>query len=66
MSNIEHPNHYQSDKIEVIEIIDAFNLDFYEGNIIKYVLRHNKKNGIEDLKKAQFYLNRLIKLKENE
>ena len=61
---VNHPEHYQSGVIEVIDIIDAFQLDFYEGNVIKYVLRHNKKNGIYDLKKAKWYLDRLIQLSE--
>lgn len=57
---INHPEHYQSDSMEVIEIIDAYQLNFYEGNIIKYLLRYNKKGGINDLKKAKWYLDRLI------
>ncbi len=57
---VNQPAHYQSGVIEVIEIIDAFNLNFYEGNIIKYLLRHNRKDGIYDLKKAKWYLDRLI------
>jgi hypothetical protein len=42
-------------------------MNFLEGNIIKYVSRYKTKNGIEDLKKAQWYLNKLIKeVNENE
>lgn len=65
--NVNHPSHYQSGKFEVIDIIEEFTKDytgaqaFAMGNVIKYVLRSGKKNGIEDLKKAQWYLNYLIK-----
>lgn len=63
---VNHPNHYQSSRFEVIDIIDEFGKDykggsaFDFGNVVKYVLRAKKKNGLEDLKKAQWYLNRLI------
>lgn len=64
---VDHPDHYQSQGIEVIEIIDSFELDFYRGNIIKYVLRADKKDDeVEDLKKALWYLNRLIRLREDQ
>jgi hypothetical protein len=61
---VNQPAHYQSALIEVIDIIDGFHLDFYEGNVLKYLLRHNRKDGIYDLKKAKWYLDRLIKMKE--
>lgn len=71
---VNHPNHYQSETgLEVIDVIDAFTdgLDgveaFNTGNIIKYVCRWKKKNGIEDLEKAKWYLENLIKeVKEKE
>ena len=53
-------SHYQKNEIQPIDIIDANKLGFYEGNIIKYVLRYKNKNGIEDLKKAKWYLDRMI------
>lgn len=53
-------DHYQKNEIQPIDIIDANKLGFYEGNIIKYVLRYKNKNGIEDLKKAKWYLDRMI------
>jgi hypothetical protein len=37
-------------------------MSFLEGNVIKYVTRYKMKNGLEDLKKAQWYLNRLIEI----
>jgi hypothetical protein len=60
LSLVNHPQHYQGNGIEVIDIIEAFELNFIEGNIIKYLLRYKSKNGLEDLKKSQWYLQRLI------
>ena len=70
---VNHPSHYKAKNgMEVIDVIEAFtaNLEGYEathtGNVIKYICRWKEKNGIEDLKKAQWYLNRLIKnIEEN-
>lgn len=47
-------DHYKS-TYEVWDFVSEFNLDFFQGNIIKYVTRFRKKNGIEDLKKALSY-----------
>jgi hypothetical protein len=57
---VNHPPHYNSGKIEVISAIDDWGLDFTEGCVVKYVARWRHKNGIEDLKKVQWYLNHLI------
>jgi hypothetical protein len=54
------PIHYQSGTGDVIDFCYKHQLGFSEGNIVKYITRWKKKNGIEDLKKAQEYLNRLI------
>ena len=65
-SKVVHPNHYNQDGIEVWDIINAFTKDlkgaeaFYAGNVIKYVLRWNHKNGIEDLEKAKVYIDKII------
>lgn len=62
-NKIEHPDHYQSTRIEAIDIIEAFNLNFSRGSAIKYILRAGKKpheSEIDDLKKAVWYLNREI------
>lgn len=63
-----HNNHYKG-KIQPIELIEAQNLNFNRGNIIKYVSRAGKKEGedeIKDLEKALYYLEREIKrIKEN-
>ena len=60
------PSHYAFDEgvIECIDYIESHAFDFVEGNIIKYVTRYQHKNGIEDLKKARWYLDRLIKRQE--
>lgn len=54
---VNHPAHYNSGKIEVIDAIHDWGLDFCLGNVVKYVARHNhKENSLEDLKKAKWYL----------
>lgn len=47
-------------------IIDAWGLDFYAGNVLKYILRYKYKDGIEDLKKARHYLDRMIERAEDQ
>ena len=54
-------DHYKKLKIQPTEFIHANEIPFIEGNIIKYVIRHRDKNGIEDLKKAKHYIDLLIK-----
>ena len=68
--NVNNPNHYKLEglDVEVIDVIKATVKDFdsfCHGNIIKYVLRANKKNGIEDLKKARKYIDMLVQEAEN-
>jgi hypothetical protein len=59
MEAVNHPPHYQANGIEVIDIIENFELNFNLGNTIKYVLRAGKKgNKKEDLEKAVWYLKR--------
>jgi hypothetical protein len=58
---VNHPDHYKKGGIEVIDIIEAYNLNFRLANVVKYVLRCNyKSNSIEDLEKAEWYLKRDI------
>lgn len=58
---VNHPPHYKVNGFEVIDIIEAFELGFHLGNVVKYVLRHDRKgNPLVDLKKARFYLDRKI------
>lgn len=59
MSKINHPDYYSSNGIEAINVIDAFNLNFNLGNVIKYILRAGKKKNeppITTLQKANWYL----------
>jgi hypothetical protein len=61
MSTVDHPRHYNEGGVEVIEAIEAWRLGFHLGNVVKYVARANYKGKpLEDLKKAQWYLNRAI------
>lgn len=53
-------DHYAIMKIQPIEFILANELGFCEGNVIKYLCRYKRKNGLEDLKKARQYLDFLI------
>lgn len=65
---VDHPSHYQtSSGMEVIDVIEAFNLGFCLGNVVKYVLRCGKKTDdeIQELKKAKWYLEREIANREN-
>ena len=55
-----NPNHYKQGNIEVIDFILDQQLNYLEGNVIKYVSRYKYKNGLEDLKKAQWYLNKIM------
>lgn len=62
--NVNHPTHYNSGKIEVIEAIYDWKLDFDLGNAVKYIARAGKKDPekkIEDLKKALWYIQDEIK-----
>lgn len=68
---VNHPSHYASGAIEAIEAIEASMSPeafkgMLKGNIIKYVWRYEMKNGAQDLKKAQWYLQRLIAMVEGE
>lgn len=52
------------DSLEVIDVIEKFDLNFHLGNIVKYICRHPRKGGLEDLKKARKYLTREINKRE--
>lgn len=64
-----NPDYYKNKSIETIEVIrneltsDEFR-GYLKGQIFKYLARHRLKNGIEDLKKAQWYMNYLVKFEE--
>ena len=70
---VNHPDHYISKTgLETIDVIEAFTSDLKgmeavcTGNIIKYICRWKHKNGLQDLKKARWYLERLIETVEKE
>lgn len=59
--NVNHPAHYKTGGIETIDFIEAKSLNYNLGNVVKYLTRADHKgNKIEDLKKAQWYLNREV------
>jgi len=64
MEKIHHPEHYNQG-IEMWDDAYSHNLNFFEGNIIKYVTRWRHKNGLEDLLKAKQYLDKLIENEKN-
>lgn len=69
--NVNHPAHYTSGKVETIDFIqDKLPPEMFEGycvgNVMKYITRYQRKNGVEDLKKAAWYLDRIIKELEKE
>lgn len=60
---VEHPAHYTYGPVEVIDLIEGFELGFHLGNVVKYVLRAPHKGAaVEDLRKARWYLDRYIDL----
>lgn len=73
MDTVNHPEHYTTGGVETIDFIEAKGLGFNLGNVVKYVSRcgHKKSKGmtadakaLQDLKKAKWYLEREISLRE--
>lgn len=69
---VNHPEHYISETgLETIDVIEAFTFELKgmeavcTANVLKYICRWKHKNGVQDLKKAQWYLARLINRIEN-
>ena len=63
VEKVNHPEHYQGNTFEVIDIIEDYDLGFNLGNVIKYTLRSGRKDPNlkkEDLEKARWYLTREI------
>lgn len=61
------PSHYATESgLDPFQVIDAFGLDYFEGNALKYLLRWRKKGGIADLRKAQHYIEELIQRSSSE
>lgn len=69
--NVNHPAHYETGKFECIDVmvetqgVEA-TMDFCVCNALKYIYRHRKKNGVEDIKKADWYLKKYLELAESE
>ena len=66
---VNHPSYYNNGKVEVIDAIEAWGLNFHRGNAVKYIARAGKKNianEVEDLEKAVWYINREIERLKNE
>lgn len=67
--NVNHPSHYETGNFECIDVMVETQgkeavMDFCICNAFKYIYRHNNKNGIEDVKKAKWYLDKYIELSE--
>jgi hypothetical protein len=68
--NVNHPSHYNQGKVECIDAIESATVHkngldaVCTANIIKYIWRCESKNGIEDLKKARWYLEKMIQHNE--
>jgi hypothetical protein len=66
---VNNPPHYNMAGIETIDAIQAMTdkgFEYYlQGNIMKYLWRYRYKNGVEDLRKAQWYLNKLISIQDD-
>ena len=64
---VNHPSHYTDGGIETIDFIEAKRLPYHLGNAVKYISRAGKKDDeIQDLKKAVWYINRYIDLREKD
>lgn len=68
---VNHPSHYTSGYIECIDAIEASMtpsqfIGYCKGNIMKYLYRFEHKNGVEDVRKAQWYLNKMLFTLERE
>jgi len=65
--NVNHPPHYKTGGIETIDFIEAKDLNYRLGNVVKYVSRAGRKNSdpVEDLQKAAWYLQREIEARKN-
>ena len=62
---VNRPSHYRRGSIETIQAIEGLGLGYFEGNVLKYLSRYQSKGKpLEDLRKAQWYLARLIDREE--
>lgn len=63
---VNHPSHYTQGTLETIDAIEGLQLEYHLGNVLKYISRWKYKDGIRDLHKAAWYLNRFIEKVEGE
>ena len=66
---VNHPNHYETEKMQCFDVILESQgwlaaMDFCMCNAMKYIYRHRRKHGIEDVKKARWYINKYLELAE--
>lgn len=67
IDNVNHPNHYETGKFECIDVmIEVFGIEkvkaFCQCNAFKYLYRMDRKNGVEDIQKARWYINKYQEL----
>lgn len=65
---VDHPDYYKRGGVEAIDAIEAWELGFHLGNVVKYIARAGRKtkDGLQDLRKAAWYLDREIKRRERQ
>lgn len=63
---VTSPAHYTRLAPEPIDVIERWGLGFHLGNAVKYIARHDAKGGLDDLRKARWYLDRFIARLEDE
>lgn len=62
----EGGSHYKGGPLQHWDVVHAFELDYFQGQITKYVMRWKDKGGVQDLRKAQHFLEKYIELKDAE
>ena len=65
-ANDTGPGHYKDKPLQVWDYVIANNLGYLEGNVIKYVSRWRQKGGVEDLRKAKHYIEKLIEVESGQ
>lgn len=65
-ANNTGPNHYKDKPLQVWDYVVSNNLGYLEGNVIKYITRWRQKGGVEDLRKAKHYIEKLIEVETGE
>ena len=69
--NVNHPSHYETGKFECIDVMqEVFGTEAVQNfcvcNAFKYLYRHRRKNGKEDIEKARWYINKYLELEEKD